>query len=91
MNTPIKTIVQPSEVATIYGIVIPTNWDDRGNVLKLAIVTYDEGKIVVVPDDQGMALITCLRKTVKVEGMLRQNKGIQEIEIHTFAVDPGLH
>ena len=89
MNTPMKTIVQPSEPTTIYGIVIPTDWDDRGNILKLAIVTYDEGKVTVVPNDRGVALVTCLRKAVKVQGILRYNNGLQEIEIHTFAVDPG--
>ena len=89
MNTPIKTIVNPSEPATIYGIVIPTDWDDSGNIIKLAILTYDEGKIIVMPNDRGTALMNCLRKTVQVQGMLRQGNEFQEIEIHTFAVDPG--
>lgn len=89
MNTSMTTIVQPSEPATIYGIVIPTDWDDRGNILQLAIVTYDEGKISVVPNDRGTALMTCLRKAVQVQGILRQGNGLQEIEIHTFAIDPG--
>lgn len=82
-------MVPPAEPVTIYGIVIPTDWDDRGNILKLAIVTYDEGKIFVVPNDRGATLMTCLRKTVQVQGMVRQGNGFQEIEIHTFAVDPG--
>jgi len=83
-----KTIVHPAEAATIYGIVIPTDWDDHGNILKLAIVTYDEGKITVTPNDRGAALVTCLRKAVQVQGTLRQGNGFQEIEVHTFAVDP---
>ena len=83
-----QTIVHPSELATIDGIIIPTDWDDRGNIIKLAIVTYDEGKIIVRPNNCADALITCLRKAVQVQGILRKSNGFEEIEIHTFAVDP---
>ncbi|ACN14438.1 hypothetical protein HRM2_13270 [Desulforapulum autotrophicum HRM2] len=82
--------MQTQEI-TIYGIVVPTDWDDQGNILKIAIATYDEGKIIVAPDDRGLALMSCLRKTVQARGILRQNNGSREMEIHTFAMDRRQH
>ncbi len=38
-----KTAME-TQKTTIYGIVVPTEWDDQGNILRIAIVTYDVGK-----------------------------------------------
>jgi hypothetical protein len=78
-----------TQETTIYGIVIPTDWDDQGKILKIAIVTYDEGKILIAPGDRGTALMSCLRKSVQAKGCLRQGNGFPEMEIRTFAIDPG--
>ncbi len=80
-----------TQETTIYGIVIPTDWDDQGNILKVAIVTYDEGKVIIAPDHRGIALMSCLRKAVQARGILRQSNGSREMEIHTFTLDPSRH
>ncbi len=80
--------MQTHESTTISGIIIPAEWDDQGRILGLAIATYDESRIIIVPNAQAKELMSCLRKAVRVNGILRQKETLQEIEIHTFAIDP---
>jgi hypothetical protein len=75
-------------ITTVRGIVVPADWDDQGRVLKLAIVTFFEDRVMVVPDARGMSLISCLRKTVRVDGILRTQGNLREIEVQDYAVDP---
>jgi len=76
-----------NKTTTIRGIVIGADWDDNGTIIRLAILTYEENRIMVAPNDQGMELISFLRKSVQVNGILRQKENTMEIEVHTFAID----
>lgn len=76
-----------TQITTLRGIIVPEGWDDQGKVLRLAIVTYDEGRVLITPDLQGMKLLSWLRKTVKLEGILTLQGPLREIEVHGFAVD----
>ena len=82
-----KYTMNTDKTTTIRGIVIAADWDDNGTILRLAILTYEENRIMVVPNDQGMELISFLRKSVQVNGILRQKENTMEIEVHTFAID----
>lgn len=76
-----------TEPITIRGIIVPEVWDDQGQVLKLAIVTYDEDRVLIAPNTQGLELMSWLRKTVKLEGILTPRGSFREIEVLRFAKD----
>ncbi|MFH1152713.1 MAG: hypothetical protein V1793_02760 [Pseudomonadota bacterium] len=79
--------MQTHETTTIRGIVVPADWDDQGRILRLAIATYFEDRVLIVADPQGMNLMSCLRKKVTVDGILVQQGAIREIKVQAYALD----
>ena len=73
------------------GLVIPVEWDDNGKIKAIAIATYDEERVIIVPNTKAKELMLFLRKAVQVNGVLRQKGNTREIEIHEFAMDHYLH
>jgi hypothetical protein len=57
-----------SNLTTIRGLVIPVDWDDKGNVTATAISTHLEEEFVVDQNAWGEALLAFLRQRVKVSG-----------------------
>ena len=76
-----------TQTTTLRGIIVPEGWDDQGKVLRLAIATYDEGRVLITPDVQGIKLLSWLRKTVKLEGILTLQGPLREIAVQGFDVD----
>lgn len=59
-----------AKATTIQGIVIPDAWDEMGNVLSVAIFTYQEERIRVIDDERGQVLKNHIRMRVSVDGVL---------------------
>jgi hypothetical protein len=76
-----------TETATIHGIVIPSAWDEKGDVISVVIATYNEGKYLVKDTTKGRQLLSLLRKRVVVNGTLARYDRIKVIEIDTFRRD----
>ena len=57
-----------STLATVRGLVIPVDWDDKGNVIATAISTQLEEEYLVEQNAWGEALLAFLRQRVKVSG-----------------------
>ena len=76
-----------SELKTIRGIVIPTDWHENGHPRSVAIATYREQKFLVAESPQCRQLMTLLNERVVVSGMLRQEAENMVIEIRDFYLD----
>jgi len=59
-----------STLTTVRGLVIPVDWDDRGNVIAAAISTHLEEEYLVEQNAWGEALLAFLRQRVKVSGSI---------------------
>ncbi|MBU2547921.1 MAG: hypothetical protein KKB20_05905 [Proteobacteria bacterium] len=55
----------------IRGLVIPYEWDPAGNLVGVAISTYDENEYIVEMSDLARDLMGWLRLEVVVEGRIR--------------------
>ena len=69
----------------IEGIIIPANWDEKGNVVDLAIATSDEKEYLITDKDQVARLKPLLRQEVEIRGILRTNKGRKIIQVKRFS------
>jgi hypothetical protein len=58
----------------IKGIIIPVNWDAKGNVIGMAIATRKEEEYFIEDDGKAAKLISYLRQEVKITGVLK-NRG----------------
>lgn len=65
----------------IEGIIIPANWDEKGNVVDLAIATRDEKEYLITDKDQVARLKPLLRQEVEVRGILRTKAGKRIINV----------
>jgi hypothetical protein len=79
--------VAMTETTTIRGIVIPVAWNEKGDVISVAIATYNEGKYLVENNIKNRQLLSFLRKRVVVNGVLVKRDSIKIIEIDHFQQD----
>ncbi|OGQ89930.1 MAG: hypothetical protein A2464_13690 [Deltaproteobacteria bacterium RIFOXYC2_FULL_48_10] len=70
----------------INGIIIPSEWNEKGEIQKIAIVTFDEDTFLIADNNHARTLMNSLRKTVTLSGKVSM-KGIQkEIRISKFQI-----
>ena len=68
-------------VINFKGIIIPSDWDDKGNVTSILIAAYDEEEYHVTAPDVIERLKPFLRKEITVSGTLERIKGKTHIHI----------
>ena len=76
-----------TQTTTIRGIVIPLAWNEKGDVISIAIATYNEGKYLVEDNIKSRELFSLLRKRVVIDGVLVTRDKIKAIEINNFRED----
>ena len=69
----------------VEGIIIPASWDNKGNVVDLAIATRDEEEYLITDKDQVARLKPLLRQEVEITGILRTREGKTIIRVKRFS------
>ena len=54
------------------GILIPSNWDEKGNITALKIATTNEKEYIISNQDVGDMIASYLRKEIIVTGILER-------------------
>ncbi|MGD8914991.1 MAG: hypothetical protein PVH35_00240 [Syntrophobacterales bacterium] len=76
-----------SILATIRGLVVPVDWDDKGNVTATAISTHLEEEYLIDQNAWGEALLAFLRQRVKVSGsIILKEDGKKVITVKNYEV-----
>jgi 5S rRNA maturation endonuclease (ribonuclease M5) len=76
-----------SSLTTVRGLVIPVDWDDKGNVIATAISTHLEEEYLVEQNAWGEALLAFLRQRVKVSGsIVLKEDGKKFIAVNKYEV-----
>ena len=65
----------------IEGLIIPANWDEKGNVVDLAIATSDEKEYLITDKDQVARLKPLLRQEVEIKGFFRTKEMTKIISV----------
>jgi len=79
-----------NNLVTIRGIVIPADWDEKGNVDSVTVSTYDENEYLVDRHEKGEGLKALIREEVEVSGILREEKNRLIIKVNKYRLRPGL-
>ena len=66
------------------GIVIPIDWDSEGNVLAVALSSYDESNYIVETNPNDMEFLNYLQKEVEITGTIGVKDGQKMILAHSF-------
>ena len=73
-----------NEQVSIKGILIPVDWDDKGNVTKAAILTANEDEYIVEEKEKGKKLLGLMQQAVEVSGVVREKAGKKMITVEKF-------
>ena len=65
---------QATTPVIIRGIIIPADWDEKGNVFAVALSTYDEVEYLIENNEKGKELEAFIREEVEMRGILREEK-----------------
>ena len=57
---------------TITGLVVPEDWDEKGNVIRVAIKTLDYQEYIVEYNKKGKELLAFIDNKVRVGGTIRE-------------------
>ena len=68
------------------GLVMPTGWDEKGNVSAVNISTHDEKDYPVLLNEKGKELLSIIRTPVKVTGSLRMEKTIKILNVEEYNI-----
>ena len=87
----IKSKERGDEPTTVRGILIPVDWDERGNVLAAAISGLDEQEYLVEQDAKGKELLGLMRREIEVSGTVRKEiKGRNRIRVKSYGLKTGI-
>jgi hypothetical protein len=79
--------MEKTETITIRGILIPSAWNEKGDVVALFIATYKEEKYLVSDRSIVQKLLPLLRKKVIVSGIINRQDAKQVIDIKDVKID----
>ena len=75
-----------SKLTKISGIVIPVDWDEKGNVIAAAIATRDEDEYRIEKSGMGEKLLGLIHEVVNVSGEVRTQEGRKIIKVKTCSL-----
>ena len=70
----------------INGIIVPSEWNEKGEIQNIAIVTFDEDTFLIADNNKARVLMNSLRKTVTLSGKVSMNGTQKEIRISKFQI-----
>jgi hypothetical protein len=66
---------------SLKGILIPSNWDEKGNITSLKLASANEKEYVILNQDVSDMIAMYLRKEITVTGVLEQWGAITYIHV----------
>jgi len=75
-----------SKTTVVKGVVIPTDWDEHGNVVALAISSNDEKEYIVDNKGKGKDLLGLIRKEVEVRGVITEEDQRKIIRVSKYSL-----
>ena len=80
-----KTPVEES--ITIRGLLVPIDWDEKGNITEIAVSTYFEEEYLIEKNVREEALLPFLRQKVKVIGFVKMDeRGRRVVRVEEYEV-----
>jgi hypothetical protein len=76
-------VTRPKNAAmtTIRGLVIPVEWDDKGNILNVVISAFDEDEYFIEPDQTGRKLMSSIRQELEITGQVTEIEDRKVIKV----------
>ena len=73
---------------TLKGIIVPVDWDEKGNITTLALSTHYEEEYLIHNPSKRKELSGFIREVVKVTGLVEEVAGKKIIKIKSIEKSP---
>ncbi len=73
-----------NEQVNIKGILIPVDWDNKGNVIRAAIFSANEEEYIVEENEKGKKLYGLMQQVVEIKGLMREEAGRKIITVELY-------
>jgi len=70
-----KGVIVMNKATVIKGIIVPNEWDDKDNVISVAIATAGEREYPIEMNGMGKSLLKNISQQVRLEGVIDKNRG----------------
>ena len=74
------------KLSTVRGIIIPIDWDEKGNTVAVAISSRDEDEYYIDKDEKGEPLLPFIQEEVEVSGIVRENGNKKIITVKEYSI-----
>lgn len=74
------------ESIVLRGLITPAGWDEKGDVVAIALSSFDEEEYLIDKDEKGIKLFSLLRFRVQVSGIVRNEDGVKKITVEDYHV-----
>lgn len=71
---------------SVRGVIVPVKWDERGNVIAVAISTHDEDEYLIDDRERGGELKAFIREEVEVVGRLREEEESKTMTVTRYSL-----
>jgi hypothetical protein len=71
---------------SISGIIVPIDWDEKGNIVAAAISCQDEVEYRIDNNQKGMELLSLVREEVEAVGIIRENGDRKVITVTEYQI-----
>ena len=71
---------------TVRGLIVPSEWDDKGGVISISISTFNEDEYLIDKDRMSKKLLSHIREGVEVSGFVREDEGVKRIKIERYRI-----
>lgn len=68
------------------GIIIPVDWDEKGNIIRLAIATNTEEELPIKDDTNGRKLFNHIQEHIEILAEIADVAGEQVLSIQEFQI-----
>jgi hypothetical protein len=79
--------LQADGTITIHGILVPVSWNTSGEIMCVAVSTFDEKEYRIADDDATRQWQEYLNREISIQGQPFSNGVEQWITVHSFHVD----
>lgn len=66
------------------GVIIPNEWDERGQIKTISLSTNSEQVLPIVMDEMGLRLMDCLQSLVRAKAVFLECESGRRIQVRSF-------
>lgn len=71
---------------TLKGVIVPVDWDEKGEVKAIGISTNEEEEYLISNDSKGQSLLPYLQNSVEITGNIFEVAGIKIVKVKDIGV-----